>query len=161
MVGPIEAFLTADHAAIDELLSNAERVEGTIDPATYAEFRQALLRHIAMEEKTLLPYSRTKRGGEPLPIAATLRKDHGEIASLLVPSPTAAICAQLRGVLARHNPLEEGENGLYAQCDALAGEEAEQVVAKLKAQPRVPMAPHYDGPLITSSAAPRRRDPSR
>lgn len=101
-----------------------------------------------MEEKTLLPYAKAKRGGDPLPIAAALRKDHGEIAALLVPSPTPAICAQLREALARHNPLEEGANGLYAQCDALAGEEAEQVVGRLRAQPAVPMAPHYDGPLL-------------
>lgn len=148
MVGPIEAFLTADHQAIDELLGKAERADGSIDTVVYAEFRQALLRHIAMEEKTLLPYAKAKRGGDPLPIAAALRKDHGEIAALLVPSPTPAICAQLRDVLARHNPLEEGANGLYAQCDALAGEEAEQVVGRLRAQPAVPMAPHYDGPLL-------------
>jgi hypothetical protein len=149
MAGPIETFLTADHARIDALLAQAERPDGTIDSEVYAEFRQGLLRHIAMEEKILLPYARSKRGGEPLPIAAALRKDHGRIAGLLVPSPTEDICAQLRAVLARHNPLEEGAEGLYAACDKLAGTEAVQVVERLKAQPGVPMAPHYDGPLAS------------
>ena len=148
MVGPIEMFLTADHVRIDELLTRADTGDGTIDGEAYAEFRQALLRHIAMEEKVLLPYARIKRGGVPLPTAPVLRKDHGEIAALLVPTPTPAICAELRSLLARHNPLEEGTEGLYSTCDALAGVEAEQVVDRLKSQPRVPMAPHYDGPLV-------------
>lgn len=112
-------------------------------------FRQALLRHIAMEEKILLPHTKAKRGGDPLPIAAALRKDHGQIAALLVPSPTPDICRQLRHVLARHNPLEEGSDGLYATCDTLAGVEADAVVERLRAQPQVPMAPHYDGPLVS------------
>ena len=120
-VGPVENFMTADHRCIETLLAGAVRSSGVVDVAVYAKFRQMLLRHIAMEEKTLLPYAKAKRGGEPLPIAATLRKDHGQIAALLVPSPTLDLCAELRAVLARHNPLEEGEAGLYATCDALAG----------------------------------------
>jgi hypothetical protein len=146
--GPIESFLTEDHARLDGLLARAERAGGTIDVAIYAEFRQGLLRHIAMEEKILLPYAKSKRGGEPLPIAAKLRKDHGEIAALLVPSPTPTLCTKLRAVLARHNPDEEGPEGLYATCDVVAGSEAAHVVERLEAQPEVPMAPHYDGPLV-------------
>jgi hypothetical protein len=37
-----------------------------------------------MEEKVLLPFAQKKRGGEPLPIAAKLRLDHGALAALLV-----------------------------------------------------------------------------
>ncbi|HEY8086537.1 MAG TPA: hemerythrin domain-containing protein [Polyangiaceae bacterium] len=146
--GPIEAFLAAEHARMDALLARAQRPDGTLDAPVYAEFRQALLRHIAMEEKVLLPDARERLGGEPLPIAKTLRRDHGEIASLLVPSPTPARCAGLRKVLSRHNALEEGPYGLYAMCDTLAGPRAEDVVERLKAQPEVPVAPHYDGPLL-------------
>jgi hypothetical protein len=53
-------------------LARAQRHDGTIDTEVYAEFRQGLLRHIAMEEKILLPYAKGKRRGEALPIAATL-----------------------------------------------------------------------------------------
>jgi hypothetical protein len=156
MAGPIEDFMTADHRRLDALLAKAERSDGSIDASAYAEFRQGLLCHISMEEKVLLPYARQKRAGDRLPIAADLRKDHGELAALLVPSPTPALCAQLRAILVQHNALEEGPEGLYAVCDALAGDEAHQVVARLETQPRVPMAPHYDGPIKSSHRAPRR-----
>ena len=62
-------------------------------------------------------------------------------------SPTPSIVDSLRALLVRHNDLEEGPNGLYAVCDALVGEESEAVVARLRAQPRVPLAKYYDGPL--------------
>lgn len=148
MIGAIETFMTADHVRLDELLRRSERADGTIDPAIHAEFREGLLRHIGMEEKVLLPYARDKRGGEPLPVAKALRVDHGRIAKLLVPTPTRALCDELRAVLVRHNPLEEGAEGLYAICDVLAGDEAPAVVARLKEQPVVPVARHYDGPLL-------------
>ena len=89
------------------------------------------------------------------PIEMFLTADHVGIDALLARAdkgdgtPTRAICAELRAVLARHNPLEEGSDGLYATCDALAGAEAEQVVERLKSQPQVPMAAHYDGPLVS------------
>jgi len=101
-----------------------------------------------MEEKVLLRFARDRRGGAPLAIAATLRRDHGEIAKLLVPSPTLSGCAELRRVLGRHNAIEEGPDGLYATCDALAGADAADVVDRLRAQPDVPAAPYHDGPLL-------------
>jgi len=149
MTGPIEAFLTADHAGLDALLNQADPRDGSpVRPAPFERFRRRLLKHIAMEEKVLLRFARDRRKGEPLPVAAQLRVDHGRIAKLLVPTPTPELCAELRGVLAAHNPLEEGPGGLYAQCDALAGDEAAAIVDQLRALPDVPVAPHYDGPLL-------------
>jgi hypothetical protein len=147
-VGPIETFMTADHARLDALLRRAERADRSIDAETYATFREGLLRHIGMEEKVLLPFARTKRSGKPLDVASALRVDHGMIAKLLVPSPTASICDELRVLLGKHNALEEGSSGLYAICDELAGPEASAVVERLRAQPVVPVAKHYDGPLL-------------
>lgn len=152
MTGEIEKFLAADHARLDALLARADRGDGSIDREAYAELRGGLLRHIAMEEKVLLPFARAKRG-EPLAIAKKLRADHGEIASLLVPSPSPALCARLRARLAEHNAIEEGDGGLYAQCDAIAGGNAAEVVSRLRAQPAVPVAPHYDGPLLERRGA--------
>jgi len=96
MPGPIETFLTTDHVRIDELLAASERDDGTIDVEVFAAFRQALLKHIAMEEKVLVPLAKRKRSGDPLPIAEALRKDHGEIAALLVPRPSSRSFARCR-----------------------------------------------------------------
>jgi hypothetical protein len=49
-------------------------------------------------------------------------------------------------LLGRHNALEEGPGALYACCDALARNEAPDIVERLRAMPAVPVAPHYDGP---------------
>jgi hypothetical protein len=59
--------------------------------------------------------------------------------------PTPVVCVRLQAVLARHNPLEEGSDGLPAACDALAGDEADETAARPMAQPPVPTAAHYDG----------------
>ncbi len=133
-VGPIEHFLTADHVRLDKLLAEVE-TSSPPNADAYAEFRHALLRRIAMEEDVLLDLASDACGGEPLFIARQLLKDHGELASLLMLSPTAALCDTLRMLLARHNALEEGPVGLYATCDALAGADAEAVVDRLRAVP--------------------------
>ena len=149
LTGPIETFMVADHVRLDRQLSLSERRDGSIDEDAYAIFRHDLLRHIAMEEKVLLPFARERRGGQRLSLAIALRADHGAIAKLLVRSPTTGVVSNLRELLGRHHPLEEGPEGLYATCDALAkgDTEAEQVVARLRAQPMVPVAAYYDGPL--------------
>jgi len=56
--------------------------------------------------------------------------------------------AALRAILARHNALEEGPEGLYATCERLAGAEAEALLAKMRAASEVPAAAHVDGPRI-------------
>lgn len=145
-VGPIERFMVADHVRIDRLLAQSERPDGSFDADAYTQFRHDLLRHIGMEEKVLLPHARSKRGARPWPLADSLHADHGEIARLLVRTPTPSIVAALRELLGKHNPLEEGPDGLYAACDALAGDEAPAIVEQLRARPSVPLAKYYDGP---------------
>ena len=88
------------------------------------------------------------RGGEPLPAAARLRLDHGALAALLVPTATPAIRAALRGILERHNPIEEGPDGVYAACERLAGDEGTTLLASLRAFPEVSVNPHVDSDLV-------------
>jgi len=119
---------------------------------TFGEFRRGLLKHIGMEEKILLPAIQRLRGGEPLAIAARLRLDHGAIAALLVPTPRGAVLRTLKTVLATHNRVEEGPDGVYAECDRIADTESEALVRCLRAAPEVPAAAHVDGPKVESSA---------
>ncbi|HEY2369208.1 MAG TPA: hypothetical protein VGH87_22580, partial [Polyangiaceae bacterium] len=74
--------------------------------------------------------------------------DHSRIARLLVQSPTRALIDELRVVLGLHNAIEEGSGGLYATCDALAGDGTAAIIERLRAQPKVPVALYYDGPLL-------------
>jgi hypothetical protein len=144
--GSIARHLTADHRRLEGLLATAERGDPARSDA-YAEFRRGLLRHIAIEEKILLPAAERARGGAPLEIAARLRLDHGAIAALLVPTPTPAIGATLRHVLERHNAVEEGPDGLYAICDRLLPDVA-AMVAEMAAHRAVPVSPHNDAPTV-------------
>lgn len=147
--GPVAKFLTADHARLDALLQRADAEPGTIDPAAYAEFRAGLLKHIGMEEKLLLPAAQRARGGEALPTAAKLRRDHGALAALLVPTPTLAITGAIRTILTAHNAVEEGPGGVYEVCEQLVGgEEADTLLARLRATPDVRVNPHVDSPLV-------------
>lgn len=151
-MGAIHRFLSADHARLDALLQRAFADPNHIAFEAYGQFRAGLLRHISMEEKILLPAAQKARGGAALPIAAKLRLDHGALAALLVPTPTPAIAATLRTVLAAHNPLEEGPDGLYQTCESLLAGEIESVVAELKSAPEVKLAPFNDRPPVMDSA---------
>ena len=149
--GPVTDFLMEDHRRLEKLLQSAVADVGHVDQGAYAQFRAGLLRHIGMEEKILLPAAQRLRGGEPLLIASKLRLDHGALATLLMPTPTAAIIAKIRGILTEHNILEEGLGGLYETCDELAGSEAAQLLAKLQAAPEVSVLPHSDSPTVMST----------
>jgi hypothetical protein len=101
-----------------------------------------------MEEKVLLPAAQKARGGDALPIAARLRLDHGALTALLVPSPTASIVAAIRAILKAHNPLEEDPGGMYDQCEALAGAEADEIFHRLQNYPEVKVLPHVDTAFV-------------
>lgn len=138
MPGPIETYLQEDH----------ERLERLRRSGAWWEFRGGLLRHIGLEEKILLPDVRRRRGGVPLPHAARLREDHSLLATLLVPEPSPQIVEAIERILAPHNALEEGPDGVYAQCDLLAAGEAGAIAERLRVAPATPQRAHQDGPRV-------------
>jgi hypothetical protein len=150
---PITGYLAEDHDRLDALLARAVADPGAFDAAAFAEFRAGLLRHIGIEEKVLLPAARAARGGEPLEEARRLRIEHGALAALLVPTPTAALVEEIRSILAPHNAVEEGPAGVYARCETLLAGQAEEVAARVRAYPPVRVAPHADGPRVVRTAA--------
>ena len=151
--GPLARYLEEDHERLERLLDQAVADPARFDHDAYVRFRAGLLRHIGIEEKILLADARQRRGGEPLPIARDIRVEHGAIASLLVPTPDAPLVGEIRALLARHNPREEGPEGMYAVCEALAGEEAALLLEQARTAPEVPMAKYFDGPRAIRSAA--------
>jgi hypothetical protein len=152
MTGPIHQFLAEDHAQLDALLTRAVAGPGGVDLAAYGAFREGLLRHIALEEKILLPAARAARGGEPVPQARRLRVDHGAIAALLVPTPTSEIAVEIRKILGPHNEVEEGQGGLYETCDALLSAKAGALLERMRAYPPVKVARYQDGPRVCRTA---------
>ena len=151
--GPICRLLVADHRRLERLLDEAAAAGDVIEPAPYAAFRKGLLRHIGIEEKILLPAAQRARDGEPLAVAARLRLEHGAIAALLVPTPTPAIVAALRAILARHDALEEGPDGVYATCERLLGGTAGAVLGAIRGASDVPVSAHADGPRVMDAMA--------
>ena len=151
MAGEIARYLEQDHERIDDALTRAESAGKDIDMNAYAEFRAALLRHIGMEEKILLPAARAARQGEPVQRAAQLHLDHGALAALLVPTPTAPILHAIRTILHRHNSIEEGPGGVYEECEQLPALDIPGVVERLQATPPVAVAPHVDNATAMES----------
>jgi hypothetical protein len=138
----IYTYFTNDHRRLEAMLDRATAIPGTYDMKAYEEFRSGLLKHIKMEETLLLPFAQKARGGEPLPIAARIRLDHGAITALMVPPPSPAIIAALRAILAKHDALEEGPGGMYEALENLMSNDIEAVMKKVRATPDVPLHPH-------------------
>jgi hypothetical protein len=157
--GPIRRHLVEDHGRLEAHLARAASDPARIDLDEFRRFRAGLLRHIGIEEKILLPAARRLCGGDPLPVARRLRLDHSALATLLVPTPTHALVAEIRRVLASHNPLEEDEGGMYDQVDGLlTPAEAEALLGRIRAVPEPPCAPYRDDPRIHARIARLLRD---
>jgi Hemerythrin HHE cation binding domain len=151
--GPIARHLAADHARLDALLGRAVAAPGAVARAPYDAFREGLLRHIALEEKILFPALRATTGGAQADDVRRLRVEHGALASLLVPPPTLALVAEIRSILVPHNRVEDAPGGLYDRCDAVLAARSDELVDRMRAYPRVKVAPYADGPRVLRTAA--------
>jgi hypothetical protein len=137
-------YLAHDHGRLERLLNEAARDPERIELRPYEEFRKGLLRHIAIEERILLPAIARSRGGRAAPDAERLRLDHGALAALLVPPPSSPVIRTIRHILSIHNALEEGEGGIYRALEHLARAEHDAVLERMKETPAVPVMPFND-----------------
>ncbi len=147
----IPQFLTADHRRLDALLERTGDCRTPEELAAYDGFRRGILKHIGIEEKILLAAA-ARLQGSPLEQAARLRLDHGAIVSLLMPIPTPPIIRAIRTVLTAHNPIEEGDRGVYDLCEKLAASEHAELLAKIREAPEVPTHPNATTPRILDAA---------
>jgi hypothetical protein len=136
----LTTFLTADHERLETLRSRA-----AADSKAYQAFRRGLLKHVAMEEAILLPAVRRLRGA-PLAWGQQIHRGHGALSALMTLSPSPHVVSTLRAILKVHNKLEEGNGGIYAQCEHVLGAEAARVFEALKAAPDAPPVPFADTP---------------
>jgi hypothetical protein len=145
-------YLLADHRRLEEMLASATR-DAIFDHAGFEAFRAGLMRHIAIEEKLLFPAARRARGGVPIERAHQLRIEHGAIGILLVPTPDHALCGEILSVLTAHDAIEEGPEGVYAECEQLIGaEQSRAMLESARGFPAVPAAKHFDGPTAYRTA---------
>ncbi len=147
----LRQFLTDDHRRLDALLERSGECRAPEEIAAYDEFRRGILKHIGVEEKILLTAAARLRG-TPLEQAARLRLDHGAIVSLLMPIPTPSIIRAIHTVLAAHNPIEEGDGGVYDICEQLAASENDELLGNIRAAPEVPTRPNATSPRIIEAA---------
>ncbi len=146
--GPIARLMVCEHALADRLLGEAAR--GSVE--AYREFRQRLLRHIRIEERLLLPAAARKRGGEALALAPRLRLEHGALAALMMLPPRRGTFRALSAVLKAHNPVEESAGGVYEQCEALAGADADALLVQCEQVKPVPVSQWSDDPKALGAA---------
>jgi hypothetical protein len=146
----IREWLEVDHRAIGALLDLSD-ADGSFDGEAFEKLRGRLLRHIGIEEKVLLRAVH-ETIGRPISRARRIRVEHGAIAALLVPTPDLALVSELRSLLRAHDTLEEGDEGVYAECDHILGPRADELVMKAEAFPVVPLARHFDGKNVPKTA---------
>lgn len=149
MAAELYTYLSADHARLDSLLGGLVRDDSSIDTSSYDEFRRGLLRHIAIEEKILLPEIRRRRGSTV--IEEQIHLDHAALASLLVPPPTRTEIDAIRSILELHNPLEEEPGGLYEVFEELTAGELDAMMERVHAIPQIPLSPEADTPVVRRS----------
>jgi hypothetical protein len=143
-------MLAMEHRHLEQTLREATADRERIDPEKYACFRAGLLRHIAAEEKILIPAA--KAASEAiLPLARKIRTQHGAITALLAPPPSPTVLRALRTILEEHDTLEEMSGGLYDCCEDLLKGRANELLDRLRAAPEVPVSAHSRGPEVIDS----------
>jgi len=152
MKKPIYNFFTRDHRRVEQILLNAIADIDNIAPDLYEAFRVGLMTHIKMEEKVLFVAAQEANGGEPLPIAAQLRLEHGAITVLLSVPPNPTLIKVLAYLLHRHDLREEEPGGMYDACEALTATQTEQLLQKVRAVTAVPTRPLNPLPLVLETA---------
>lgn len=149
---PLHAFFTNDHRRLEALLDGAFAKPGHIDHALYDQFRAGLLRHIGMEEKILFVAAQEANGGEPLPVQAKLRLDHGALTSLMVIPPSVELTRVIRHVLDLHDQIEEEPGGMYDACEQLTRHQTDALLERLAQVKDTPVHPPNPSPKAIGAA---------
>lgn len=145
-------FFTDDHRRIEKLFEEATAKKGHVDLEKYHQFRIGLLTHIKMEEKILFVAAQKVNGGEPLPLQAKLRLDHGALTSLMVCVPTPEVLKVVNYILEQHDILEEEAGGMYEACEKLTQNETHQILETLKKVTPVPVRPFNEAAYVIDVA---------
>lgn len=145
-------FFTTDHRRIERLFEKATKDPNNVDLEAYHHFRVGLLTHIKMEEKILFVAAQKANGGEPLPLQAKLRLDHGALTSLMVCYPKPDVIQIVSHILEQHDILEEKEGGMYEACESLTQNETQAILDVLNKVTPVPVHPFNEADYAKEAA---------
>ncbi|MEW5741657.1 MAG: hemerythrin domain-containing protein [Myxococcota bacterium] len=145
MPSPVTRLLAVEHAESQAKLDACVR-SGEVDLKRFDEFRHNLLRHIAIEERVLMPALTKALGKAPL-FQNGLRKDHAGIAALCVPTPTREWLEDLKELLAHHQRVEEAPGGFYALLDQHVGGDP-HLLEQVARFPRLSLPDFVRGPKV-------------
>lgn len=145
-------FFTEDHRRIEAVLDRAMADPANIDAEQYRLFRVGLLTHIKLEEKILFVAAQAANGGQPLPVQAQLRLEHGALTSLMVLPPSEEVVQVIRGLLARHDEREEEPGGMYDACENLTRHQTDEILGQLAQATPVPVHPPNPSPKAVTAA---------
>ncbi len=145
-------FFTSDHRRIEKLFEEATKNREQVDLEKYHQFRVGLLTHIKMEEKILFVAAQKANGGEPLPLQAKLRLDHGALTSLMACFPTPEVLQVASHILEQHDILEEKEGGMYEACEKLTQDETQELLEVLRNVTPVPVHPVNGADYVIDAA---------
>lgn len=149
---PIYNFFTDDHRRVEQILLESIADIDNIKPDLYETFRVGLMTHIKMEEKVLFLAAQEANDGQPLPIAAQLRLEHGAITTLLSVPPNPTLIKVLAYVLHKHDLREEEPGGMYDACEALTANQTDELLQRLRAVSDVPTRPLNPLPMVFETA---------
>lgn len=149
---PLHQFFTNDHHRIDQLLQKATMEPGNIDMKFYHQFREGLLRHIKMEEKTLFPAAKKVDEDVMKKLIPRYRLEHGALTALMVPPPTPPLIKVIRFVLEKHDQAEEEPGGIYDVCEELTSGQTQDLLNELSLTENVPVHPTNPAPIAMESA---------
>lgn len=149
---PLHQFFTNDHHRIDKLLNKATEQPDEINQEYYHQFREGLLRHIKMEEKTLFPAAKKVNDAVMQKLIPRYRLEHGALTALMVPPPTSSLIKVIRYVLEKHDMAEEEPGGLYDVCEALTQGQTQELLNQLADTEEVPVHPPNPAPIAVESA---------
>lgn len=145
-------FFTEDHRRIEMVFNEATKDKDNVNLDRYHEFRIGLLTHIKMEEKILFVAAQKANGGEPLPLQAKLRLDHGALTSLLVCPPSPEVINVIEHIMEKHDILEEEQGGMYEACEKLTQNERQYILEMLERVTPVPVHPFNKAPYALDVA---------
>ena len=149
---PLHEFFTNDHHRLEKLLNKATEQPGEIEMNYYHKFREGLLRHIKMEEKTMFPAAKIANEALMQQLIPRYRLEHGALTALMVPPPTLDLIKVIRNVLEKHDLAEEKPGGLYDVCEALTQGQTQELLDRLATIEEVPVHPPNAAPIAIESA---------